>query len=129
MRTVARIAAAAGAVWFITGAPVAQAIGAGKELQSLAIEAIDSPSGIAHGIINGPAAAEVARATGSKAPVRVDVSTIKAYPQPGCKRLAFRISQANVMTKQGVPTTFRSGFELNICRDGSPLRGADDAPQ
>ena len=89
-------------------------------VKSLMLEAIDATGGAAHGVIVGPIARKFAMATGSMAPVVVDVTTLKRFEQEGCCRLNVRMMQANVPTREGKLAEFGIDYRLNLCRDGSP---------
>ena len=90
------------------------------------LEALDSPGGVANGVLVGPIADKFSASTGSPAPVVVDVTTLKRFKQEGCKRLNVRLKQANVPTKEGKLAEFGVDYGLNLCRDGSsPTEGMD----
>lgn len=89
-------------------------------IKSLLLEAIDAPDGTARGVIVGPIARQFGTATGSTAPVAVDVTTLKRFNQQGCRRLNVSLKQANVPTQEGKLAEFGIDYQLNLCRDGSP---------
>ena len=89
-------------------------------IKPLLVEAIDAADGKANGTIVGPIADKFRTTTGSLAPVLVRVSTIKSFKQEGCRRLNVRMSQANVMTRDGKATDFGIDYGFNMCRNGSP---------
>jgi hypothetical protein len=91
-----------------------------SSIKRLLMEAIDAPTGSAQGVVVGPIAQQFRASTGSTAPVRAEVTTIKRFQQEGCKRLNVRLIQANVMAANGKPTEFAIDYGLNLCRDGSP---------
>jgi hypothetical protein len=96
--------------------------GAGQyeQISQLMREAIDAPDGMAKGVIVGPVARKFSQATGSHAPVRVEVSTLQSFGQEGCRRLNVRLTQADVPTTAGKRVEFDAAFQLNLCRDGNP---------
>lgn len=71
---------------------------------------------------NDPAAKMLSQSTGSRAPVRLEIETIKRFQQPGCKRIRMTFSQ-----DLGKGKVFTTPFgEMNVCADGSPpLEGVD----
>lgn len=89
-------------------------------VKSLMLEAIDAADGTARGIIVGPIARRFHAATGSTAPVVVEVTSLHRFEQDGCRRLNVRLKQANVPTQEGKPSEFGIDYRLNLCRDGSP---------
>lgn len=89
-------------------------------IKPLLVAAIDAADGKANGTIVGPIADKFRTTTGSLAPVLVRVSTIKSFKQEGCRRLNVRMSQANVMTRDGKATDFGIDYGFNVCRNGSP---------
>ena len=95
-------------------------------VKAVMLEAIDAPDGKASGVLIGPMADKFSGATGSMAPVVVEVTTLKSFRQEGCKRLNVRLKQANVPTREGRPGEFGIDYGLNLCRDGSaPVEGMD----
>ncbi len=89
-------------------------------IKPLLVEAIDAVDGKANGTIVGRIADKFRTTTGSVAPVLARVSTIKSFKQEGCRRLNVRMSQANVMTRDGKATDFGIDYGFNMCRNGSP---------
>ncbi|MDO9227354.1 MAG: hypothetical protein Q8M09_11885 [Pseudomonadota bacterium] len=86
----------------------------------LLLQAIDAPDGRSKGILVGTVAEKFVSTTGSSAPVRVEVTTVKRFKQEGCRRLNLRMSQADVPTKDGRKVVFAMDYGINLCRDGSP---------
>jgi len=86
----------------------------------LLFEAIDAPDGTARGVLVGPIAEKFRETTGSNAPVVAEVTTIKRFQQEGCRRLALRLTQNDVPTKDGKRVPFTIEYGLNLCRDGNP---------
>lgn len=93
------------------------------------IEAIDAPGGRVSGILRGPIADQFAATTKSVSPVEIEVTTLKAFKQEGCKRLNVVLKQANVPTKDGKTTDFAMAYGINLCRDGSPPTEGMDLEQ
>jgi len=65
----------------------------------------------------------VRRATQSKSPVFADISAIKDFPQPTCKRLQVLLTAPGVVVQdkesgKSVPFSFR--YEMNLCANGYP---------
>ena len=103
-------------------APVSQVV---ADLRPLLIAAIDSPDGRAAGTLGG-ALAEVLRSRGiSTAPLLVEVTTLRAFREPGCKRLNVRFQQREVKLGDAPPTDRELAFQLNYCRDGRPPRSLE----
>lgn len=93
-------------------------------VKALMMRALNSPSGIARGIIEGKEADKIHEATGSNDPLRGEVTTIKRYKEEGCSRLAVKLTQPNTPTRQGTRTDFVLNYELNLCQNGMPPRDA-----
>ena len=89
-------------------------------IKPLLIHAIDAPDGKSAGVLVGAVAEKIVSTTGSSAPVRAEVITIKSFKQEGCKRLNLRLSQADVPTKNGKKTVLAMDYGINLCRDGNP---------
>jgi hypothetical protein len=99
---------------------VASAAAEYSNIKPLLMHAIDAPDGKSAGVLVGPVAEKIVSTTGSSAPVRAEVTTIKSFKQEGCKRLNVRLSQADVPTKSGKKTVLAMDYCINLCRDGSP---------
>ncbi len=99
---------------------VASAAAEYSNIRPLLMHAIDAPDGKSAGMLIGPVAEKIVSTTGSSAPVRAEVTTIKSFEQEGCKRLNVRLSQANVLTKDGKKMVLAMDYAINLCRDGSP---------
>jgi len=93
-------------------------------VKALMMKALNSPAGVAGGIVEGKEADKIHEATGSYDPLRGEVTTIKRYKEKGCGRLAVKLTQPNTPTKQGTKTDFVMIFELNLCQNGMPPRDA-----
>jgi len=112
-----RVLAAMAAVALI---PFAHAADRYTNIKPLLLQAIDAPDGRAEGEIVGPIADKFRETTGSNAPVVAEVTTIKRFQQEGCSRLALRLTQNDVPTKDGKRVPFTIEYGLNLCRDGNP---------
>src|SRR5439155_14535025 len=64
-------------------------------VRPLLVTAIDQ--GEAHGVLVGQAAQYVAQTFKSAAPIEIDVKTVQALGEPGCKRLGVTTSQNGVV--------------------------------
>jgi len=89
-------------------------------VKALLMQALNAPDGKAQGIVEGKEADAIHAATGVSDPTRAEVSTIKKFNQEGCSRLAVRLVQSNVPTKEGGKADFALNYELNLCRNGTP---------
>lgn len=94
------------------------------DFRGLFRQAIDAPPGqVIHTELTGTVAARIQKQIGTNARVYADVRTVRVLPQAGCRRLAVEFSapEARVPTKDGGHAPLQGvGFQLNICRDGSP---------
>ena len=92
------------------------------DLRPFLVAAIDAPDGRAAGTLAGPFA-ELLRSRGiSAAPLLVEVTTLRAYREPGCKRLNVQFQQRAVRVGDAPPIDREIAFQLNYCRDGQPPR-------
>lgn len=99
------------------------ALAAGSySVKSLMMEALNSPTGRASGIIEGKEADKIHETTGSFDPLRGEVTTLKRYKEEGCSRLALKLTQPNTPTKEGKKVDFIFNYELNLCKNGKPPR-------
>ena len=64
-------------------------------VKPLLLTALDQ--GEAHGVLVGQAAQYIAQTFKSTAPIEIDVKTVQALGEPGCKRLAVSTSQDGVL--------------------------------
>jgi hypothetical protein len=92
------------------------------DLRPLLVTALDY--GEAHGVLVGEAARWTARIFKTTAPIEIDVTTVKALRQPGCKRLAITTTQDGVWdfnrTERAAAAERKSfTWMVNYCRDGS----------
>ena len=92
------------------------------DLRPFLVAAIDAPDGRAAGTLAGPFA-ELLRSRGiSAAPLLIEVTTLRAYREPGCKRLNVQFRQGAVKVGDAPPIDREIAFQLNYCRDGQPPR-------
>ena len=92
-----------------------------EDFRPLLVKAIDSPDGLAFGVLIGPMAEALSTRMRASSPVLIDVTTLRRYKQAGCSRLNVRFSQDGVVppgTDKPRKQTFDLG--LNYCRDGQP---------
>ena len=90
-------------------------------VKPLLVTAIDQ--GEAHGVLVGQAAQTIAQTFKSTAPIEIDVKTVQALREPGCKRLAVTTSQNGVLDFNREQRETQSGrkaftYHLNYCSDG-----------
>ena len=90
-------------------------------VRPLLVTAIDQ--GEAHGVLVGQAAQYIAQTFKSTAPIEIDVKTVQALGEPGCKRLAVTTSQDGVVDfnrerRDTQPARNSFTYQLNYCRDG-----------
>ncbi len=92
------------------------------DLRPFLVAAIDASDGRAAGTLAGPFA-ELLHSRGiSAAPLFVEVTTLRAYREPGCKRLNVQFRQGAVKVGDAPPIDREIAFQLNYCRDGQPPR-------
>ena len=90
-------------------------------VKPLLVTALDQ--GEAHGVLVGQAAQYIAQTFKSVAPIEIDVKTVQALEEPGCKRLAVTTSQDGVVDfnrerRDTKPARMAFTYQLNYCRDG-----------
>jgi hypothetical protein len=90
-------------------------------VKPLLVTAIDQ--GEAHGVLVGQAARYIAQTFNSAAPIEIDVKTVQALGEPGCKRLAVTTSQDGVVDfnrdkREAQPARNSFTYQFNYCRDG-----------
>jgi hypothetical protein len=90
-------------------------------VKPLLVTAIDQ--GEARGVLVGQAAQYIAQTFKSTAAIEIDVKTVQALGEPGCKRLAVTTSQDGVVDfnrekRDAKPTRSAFTYQLNYCRDG-----------
>lgn len=100
---------------FLTSADVLAA-----DLKQHLLTAIDTPNGMAEGMLDGSMAEFFKAQTRSSAPVIAKVRTLKRFPTAGCARLEATLIQEGVPTQQGNAIPFAIRYEINLCRDGRP---------
>lgn len=89
----------------------------------LMIAAIESPEGVAHGVLTGDKADAITQKFKSKTPIFIDVATEKRYAQAGCSRLKVLFWQDGVLLPGATaPRKQTIEFGINYCRDGLPPR-------
>ena len=91
------------------------------DARPLIIAAIDSPAGIAYGVLVGDTADAITRQFKGDSPIYIDVSTERRYAQAGCSRLKVLFWQEGVWLP-GAPSPRKQSIEMgiNYCRDGLP---------
>jgi len=106
---------------------VSNAAHAAESVKSLLISALNAPDGKASGVVEGKEVDYIHTKTGATDPVQGEVSTVKRFDnEPGCGRLALRLLQPNMPTKDGKREDFFMKYELNLCTDGTPpVEGVD----
>ena len=90
-------------------------------VKPLLLTAIDQGEG--HGVLVGQAAQYIAQTFKSTAPIEIDVKTVQALGEPGCKRLAVTTSQDGVVDfnrekRDTKPARNSFTYQFNYCRDG-----------
>lgn len=104
-----------------TATPWAQDDIPAQEIRALMVAAIDAPSGQARGTLTGPLSDAMRTRFKASGPIEVEVTTLRRYAQPGCRRLNVRFSQVGVMLSgASTPRAQTVEFGINYCRDGSP---------
>lgn len=86
-----------------------------SEIKPLLIRAIEL--GSAHGVLVGVGADYVRRQFDATAPIEIDVRTLHALPQAGCRRLEITTRQRDVL-EQGKRSDKALTYQLSFCRDG-----------
>ena len=90
-----------------------------NDMRPFVLEAINS--GEAHGILAGDAAKFIQEKLGATTPLRVNVTRITKYKQPGCARLNAQFLQDDVKFPGEIVGTSREiDFQFNYCLDGRP---------
>lgn len=91
------------------------------DARPLMIAAIDSPAGVASGVLVGDTAEAITRRFRGSSPIYIDVSTERRYAQAGCSRLKVLFWQEGVLLP-GAPSPRKQTIEMgiNYCRDGLP---------
>jgi len=91
------------------------------DARPLMIAAIDSPTGVAYGVLVGDMADAITRQFKASSPIYIDVSTERRYAQAGCSRLKVLFWQEGVLLP-GAASPRKQTIEMgiNYCRDGLP---------
>ena len=96
-----------------------------EDLRPFLVAAIDAPDGRAAGVLAGSLAETLRKQGVSAAPLRVEVTTLRTYREPGCRRLNILFRQREVKLGDAPPTDRAAAFQLNYCRDGRPPRSLE----
>jgi len=97
-----------------------------EEVRPLLIEAIDAPTGEAHGRLTGQIADAIGRQFKTTEPINVDVTTLIRYAEEGCRRMSVLFWQDGVQLGQGMPAKRQTvEFGINYCRTGMPPRSLE----
>lgn len=100
-------------------AAIQQAMNSLQVLAPLLVEAINK--GESHATLGGPISDYMKRSNMSSEPLRVNVTTIKKFKQPGCSRLNIQFLQDNVTVPgETKPRNREIDYQLNYCVDGRP---------
>ena len=93
------------------------------DARALMLAAIDSPAGMAHGVLIGAIADAITQRFKATSPVYIDVTTERRYRQAGCSRLKVSLWQEEVLLP-GAPIPKKQAIDMSInyCRDGLPPR-------
>ena len=95
-------------------------------LRGFLIAALQSTDGRSGGVLTGRVPTLMASMFSTSAPLRVDVSTLRKYSEPGCARLNVKFSQAAVIeTKDATPADKVFAVQMNYCLDGRPPKRLD----
>lgn len=120
--SVAAAAAACGMLLAMQPVGAAPALEVAADLRLFLVAAIDAPDGRAAGTLAGPLAERLRSRGISAAPLLVEVTTLRAYREPGCKRLNVQFRQDAVRIGDAPPVDREIAFQLSYCRDGQPPR-------
>ena len=91
------------------------------DARPLIIAAIDSPAGVAYGVLIGDTPDAITRQFKGSSPIYIDVSTERRYAQAGCSRLKVLFWQEGVwLPGAASPRTQSIEMGINFCRDGLP---------
>jgi hypothetical protein len=100
------------------------------DARPLMIAAIDSPAGVASGILIGDAAEAITRQFKGTSPIFIDVSTEYRYAQADCSRLKVMFWQQGILLPGTTsPRTQSIEMDINYCRDGLPPKSLARARQ
>ncbi|MGZ5165392.1 MAG: hypothetical protein ACXWCQ_33250 [Burkholderiales bacterium] len=92
-----------------------------SDARPLMIAAIESPTGVAAGVLVGDIAHAITQRFKASSPIYIDVSTERRYAQAGCSRLRVLFWQEGVLLP-GAPSPQKQTIQMgiNYCRDGLP---------
>lgn len=96
-----------------------------KDIRPLLVAAINSPHGVAQGVMIGEVANVMLRRMGSDHPIEVDIKTLRDLPQEGCKRLEVTTRQKAVIEPgKKEPKDMALSYQISFCANGDfPERG------
>lgn len=90
-----------------------------KDVRPLLVAAINSPSGVAQGVMVGEVVEVMLKRMGSANPIEVDVKTLHDLPQAGCKRLEVITRQKAVIEPgKKLPEDKFLSYKINFCANG-----------
>jgi hypothetical protein len=94
------------------------------DTRTLLVAALEAADGSARGELQGPLADAITRRFAASTPIRIEVTTLRRYAQPGCARLNVRFEQAGVrLPDDPAPRAQTIDFGIDYCRDGqAPTR-------
>lgn len=101
----------------------AQGPAAATDIRDAMFSALKSPAGTFKGELTGPTGATIRQVTKSSGPVFAEISTVKTFTNPECKRLKTSILAPQAIfadPKTGQQKSFNYTFFMNMCPDGSP---------
>ena len=96
---------------------------AGLELADALMGALNAPTGTYSGLLQGRMADYLRNALHTNSPLFVDVSTVRALPEEGCKRLRARITAPAAQISAGMATPAtpsQMNVEINLCANRRP---------
>lgn len=99
-----------------------------SDARPLLVAAIDAADGTAHGVLVGEVAQAITQRFAATSPIYIDVTTLKRYAEPGCRRLNVKFWQEGVRLP-GVASPRRQtlDFGLDYCADGQAPRSREVA--
>jgi len=90
-----------------------------KDVRPLLVAAINSPSGVAQGVMVGEVVEVMLKRMGSANPIEVDVRALYDLPQAGCKRLEVITRQKAVIEPgKKLPEDKLLAYKINFCANG-----------
>ena len=100
------------------------------DARPLMISAIDSPAGVASGVLIGDTAEAITRQFKGTSPIYIDVSTEYRYAQVDCSRLKVMFRQEGIVVPGATsPRTQSIEMGINYCRYGLPPKSLAKARQ